>query len=401
MNVFTLSWRYAWSKPLSAALNVLVLALGLGSLAVILMAQQRVQQALERDVAGIDVVVGAKGSPLQLILAGVYHLDVPPGNIALADVEALRAHPQVAQLIPISLGDNLAGFRIVGTTPDYPALYAGKLASGHWWQAPMQAVLGAQVARATGLQVGDRFTGLHGMGAGGHAHGDLPYTVTGVLTAGSSVLDRLVLTSTESVWAVHETEMATDADDLAALQAEREITLALIRYSTPLAAVTFPRHVNAATPMQAAAPAYELSRLLRMLGAGADVLRALAVALVSVAALSVFMALWQAVRERRADLAMLRMLGAGPGKLAGLLLAEALWLAALACVLGLALAQGLMAGLPLLMPTESAGLVAATAWPVELWAVPALAFAVALAAAALPAWGAYRVDVAQLLNAPA
>jgi putative ABC transport system permease protein len=112
------------------------------------------------------------------------------------------------------------------------------------------------------------------------------------------------------------------------------------------------------------------------------------------------MALWQAVRERRADLAMLRMLGAGPGKLAGLLLAEALWLAALACVLGLALAQGLMAGLPLLMPTESAGLVAATAWPVELWAVPALAFAVAVAAAALPAWGAYRVDVAQLLNAP-
>ncbi len=395
MNVLGLSWRYAWSKPLSAVLNVLVLALGLGSLAVILMAQQRVQQALERDVAGIDVVVGAKGSPLQLILAGVYHLDVPPGNVALADVEALGRHPQVAQLIPISLGDNLNGFRIVGTTPDYPALYGGQLASGQWWQAPMQAVLGAQVAKATGMRVGDRFAGLHGLGAGGH-----PYAVTGVLAACDCVLDRLVLTATESVWAVHETDMATDAEDLAALQAEREITLALIRYRTPLAAVTFPRHVNGGTHMQAAAPAYELSRLLRMLGAGADVLRALGVALVGVAALSVFMALWQAVRERRADLAMLRMLGAGPAKLAGLLLAEALWLAALACVLGLALAQALMAGLPLLMPTESAGLVAATAWPVDLWAVPALAFAVALAAAALPAWGAYRVDVARLLNAP-
>ncbi|MBY0467168.1 MAG: ABC transporter permease, partial [Burkholderiales bacterium] len=339
MNVLTLSWHYAWSKPLSAVLNVLVLALGLGSLAVILMAQQRVQQALERDVAGIDVVVGAKGSPLQLILAGVYHLDVPPGNIALADVDALRRHPQVAQLIPISLGDNANGFRIVGTTPDYPALYGGTLASGQWWQAPMQAVLGAQVAQATGWRVGDRFAGLHGLGAGGHAHGDHPYAVTGVLAACNCVLDRLVLTATESVWAVHETDMATDADDLAALQAEREITLALIRYRTPLAAVTFPRHVNAATQMQAAAPAYELSRLLRMLGAGVDVLRALGVTLVGVAALSVFMALWQAVRERRADLAMLRMLGAGPGKLAGLLLTEALWLAALACVLGLALAQ--------------------------------------------------------------
>ena len=400
MNLFSLSWRYAWAKPLSGAINVLMLALGLGSLAVILMAQQRVQQALERDVAGIDVVVGAKGSPLQLILAGVYHLDVPPGNIALADVEALRRHPQVAQLIPISLGDNVNGFRIVGTTPDYPALYGGTLASGQWWQAPMQAVLGAEVAKTTGLRVGDRFAGLHGLGAGGHAHGDHPYVVSGVMAASQSVLDRLVLTGTESVWAVHETDMATGAEDLAALQAEREITLALIRYSTPLAAVTFPRHVNAATPMQAAAPAYELSRLLRMLGAGADVLRALGVALVGVAALSVFMALWQAVRERRADLAMLRMLGAGPGKLAGLLLAEALWLAALACVLGLALAQGLMAGLPLLMPAESAGLVVTASWPPELLAVPALALVVALAAAALPAWGAYRVDVAQLLNAP-
>ena len=398
MNLLSLSWRYAWSRPLSAWLNVWMLALGLGALAVILMAHQRIEQALERDVAGIDVVVGAKGSPLQLILAGVYHLDVPPGNVALADVEALRSHPQVAQLIPVSLGDNVAGFRIVGTTLDYPALYVAQLASGQWWQAPMQAVLGAQVARATGLRVGDRFHGLHGLGEGGHPHGDHPYVVTGVLSTGHHVLDRLVLTATESVWAVHETDMATDEEDLAALQAEREVTLALIRYRSPLAAVSFPRQVNSATSMQAAAPAYELTRLLRMLGAGADVLRALGVTLVLVSALSVFMALWQAVRERRADLAMLRMLGAGPARLAGLLLAEALWLAAVATVLGLSLAQGLMAGLPALMPAESAGLVATATWPDELWAVPALAAGVALLAAALPAWGAYRVDVAHLLH---
>jgi putative ABC transport system permease protein len=399
MNVLTLSWRYAWSKPLSAALNVLMLALGLGALAFILLAQERVTQALERDVAGIDVVVGAKGSPLQLILAGVYHLDVPPGNIALADVQVLRRNPQVAQLIPISLGDNVGGYRIVGTTPDYVSLYSGQLASGQLWQAPMQAVLGAQVAAELGLKVGDRFVGLHGLGAGGHSHGDHPYTVSGVLRRNGSVLDRLALTATESVWTVHETDMAMDDEDRAALEAEREITMALIRYTTPLAAVTFPRYVNGATNMQAAAPAYELSRLLRLLGAGTDVLRALAAALLAVAGLSVFMALWQAVRERRADLAMLRMLGAGPLKLVALLLAEALWLAALACVLGLALAQGLMAGLPLIMQTEATGLVAQGGWSAHLWAVPALAVAVAVLAAALPAWGAYRVDVARLLNA--
>ncbi len=398
MSIFTLSWRYAWSKPLSAALNVLLLALGLGALAFILLAEQRVTQALERDVAGIDVVVGAKGSPLQLILAGVYHLDVPPGNIALADAQALQQHPQVAQLIPLSLGDNVGGHRIVGTTPDYVALYVGQLAQGALWAKPMQAVLGAQVAANLGLQVGDTFAGLHGLGAGGHSHGNTPYTVVGVLQANGSVLDRLVLTATESVWAVHETDMAVDDDDRAALEAEREITLALIRYNTPLAAVTFPRFVNTTTEMQAAAPAYELSRLMRLLGAGTDVLRALAATLLAVAGLSVFMALWQAVRERRADLAMLRMLGAGPFKLAMLLLAEAMWLATLACVLGLLLAQGLMAALPLLMPTEAAGLVATSGWPPQLWAVPALALGVAVLAAVLPAWGAYRVNVARLLN---
>ena len=240
MNIATLSWRYAWSKPLSAALNVLLLALGLGALAFILLAEQRVTQALERDVAGIDVVVGAKGSPLQLILAGVYHLDVPPGNISLADAQALQQHPQVAQLIPLSLGDNVGGHRIVGTTPDYVALYGGQLAQGALWAQPMQAVLGAQVAANLGLMVGDTFAGLHGLGAGGHSHGNTPYTVVGVLRANGSVLDRLVLTAAESVWAVHETDMAVDDDDRAALEAEREITLALIRYNPPLAAVTCP-----------------------------------------------------------------------------------------------------------------------------------------------------------------
>lgn len=398
MNIWILAWRFAWSKPLSAALNVLLLALGLGALAFILLAEQRVTDALTRDVAGIDAVVGAKGSPLQLILAGVYHLDVPPGNIALADVEALRQHPQVAQLIPLSLGDNVGGHRIVGTTPEYVALYGGQLAAGQWWAQPMQAVLGAQAAVKLGLKVGDSFAGLHGLGEGGHAHGQTPYTVVGLLQPNGSVLDRLVLTATESVWVVHETDMAVDEEDRAALEAEREVTLALIRYTTPLAAVTFPRFVNTTTEMQAAAPAYELSRLLRLLGAGTDVLRALAATLLAVAGLSVFMALWQAVRERRADLALLRLLGAGPFKLAALLLAEALWLATLACGLGLLLAQGLVAALPLLLPTEAAGLVAHRAWPPQLWMVPGLALGIAVLAAALPAWGAYRADVSRLLS---
>ena len=398
MNLFVLSWKYTWSKPLSAVLNVLMLALGLGALAFILLAQQRLTDALERDVAGIDVVVGAKGSPLQLILAGIYHLDVPPGNIALADVQALARHPQVAQLVPLSLGDNLGGYRIVGTTPDYPAWYGGQLAQGRWWQQPMQAVLGAEVAQRTGLKPGDRFAGLHGLGAGGHAHGDQLYSVTGILQANGSVLDRLVLTATESVWRVHEEAIALDDDDRAELEADREVTLALIRYNTPLAAASFPRWVNASTGMQAAAPAQELSRLLRLLGTGTDVLQAMGAALLGVAGLSVFMALWQAVRERRADLAMLRMLGAPPGRVAGLVLWEALWLAALASVFGLVLGHMLAQGLGWALQAQ--GLLPVTGWiwlPAEA-GVPLLAAGVATLAALLPAMQAYRTEVADLLS---
>jgi putative ABC transport system permease protein len=406
MDLMRLAWRLLWARPLGTALNLLLLTLGLASLAFVLQARERVDRAFERDLAGIDAVVGAKGSPLQLILAGVFHLDVPPGNIALADAQRLATHPQVAQLIPLSLGDNLQGFRIVGTTPDYPAHFGATLVQGAWWRAPMQAVLGAEAARRTGLAVGAVFAGAHGLGAGGAVHDQTPYQVSGVMAPCACVLDRLVLTATESVWQVHDDLHATGGMDpteraelQAALAEDREITLALVRYRTPLAAASFPRFVNQQTPMQAAAPAVEVTRLLGLVGVGTQVLRALAATLLVVAALSVFIALWGAVRERRADLALLRLLGAPPRRVAALLLCQAVWLAALASALAL-------------LGTRALTLAAAWRWrdlPVAAWLqvdaapmawlpVPLLAFSVALLAALIPAVGAYRVDVHSLLN---
>lgn len=405
MNVATLSWRYLWSRPLATALNLLLLALGLASMALVLIARDQVDRAFERDLAGIDVVVGAKGSPMQLILAGVFHIDVPPGNIPLSEADKLASHPQVAQLIPLSLGDNLQGFRIVGTTRDYPAHYGATLASGAWWDRPLEAVIGAQVATRTGLQTGQAFEGAHGLGSGGASHGEAPYIVTGVLSPCGCVLDRLILTATESVWRVHDDMHADEgmseaerAELEAALQAEREITLALIRYRTPMAAVRFPRFVNETTSMQAAAPALEITRLLAMVGVGTQVLHALTAVLLAVAGLSVFIALWSAVRERRGDLAMLRMLGAPPARVGALLLCEALWLALLACALGLLAAHALTALLGELLAARHSLSISGWQWvPAEGW-VPVLAFGVAVVSALLPAISAYRVDVTSLLN---
>jgi putative ABC transport system permease protein len=288
----------------------------------------------------------------------------------------------------------------VGSTLQYPALYGVQLAGGAYWTDKLQAVLGADVARDTGLAIGQPFTGTHGLGREGEAHGDTPYTVTGVLARCGCVLDRLVLTDLASVWAVHEGATALDDADRQALEAEREVTLLLVAYRTPLAAVTLPRWVNAQDGLQAAAPALEPARLLRMVGVGTEVLRGFGAVLLLAAAASVFVGLAHAVREREPDLAMLRMLGAPPRRVAALVAAEALWLALLGALIGLVLAQGLTALLGWEL-ARARSLAIGPDWRSvqQLWILLGC-LVLALCAAALPAWRALRLDVSRLLQAP-
>ena len=403
MSLARLAWAYLWARPLVAALNLAMVALGVGAMVLVTLVSEQLEHRAQRDVAGIDLVVGAKGSPLQLILTGVFHVDVPTGNIPLAALAQLRAHPLVAQALPLSLGDALQGHRIVGTERAYAEWYGVGLAAGRWWEAPMQAVLGAQAARATKLQPGASFVGTHGLGSSGDAHAEAPYTVTGVLRDCGCVLDRLVLTATESVWVVHEkTTLGQDAsaEDRAALAAEREVTMALVRYRTPLAAVTLPRWVNAQAGLQAGVPAIEAARLFRNLGVGLDLLRAFAAAWLVMAALSIFVALAHAVREREPDLAMLRMLGAPPSRVAALVAWEAVWLAALGVLAGLA-AGHLATHLLGWISWDGRSLPVTGLWmsaqePLLVAGVMALA----LLAVALPVWRVLRLDVTMLLQAP-
>jgi putative ABC transport system permease protein len=401
MNSIVIAWKYLRSRPLAALLNVLLLALGLASINFLLLVQHQVQASFERDLQGIDVVVGAKGSPLQLILAGVFHIDVPPGNIPLADVKELAQNSSVKKLIPLSLGDSYAGYRIVGTTSDYIDLYQAKMAQGQLWSAPMQAVAGATAAAAmhkVGLQPGMPFVGNHGLGAKGHPHGESPYQLVGVLQPCNCVLDRLILTMTESVWQVHEKATALDASDQKAMEEEREVTMALIQYASPLAAVSFPRFVNTTTEMQAAAPAIEMTRLFRLLGVGADVLRGFAAVLLLIATVSLLIALWNALRERQADWAMLRMLGASPGRVASVLVWQALILTVLGGVLGLCLGHLLTGLVGYLLSVDRSIPITGWLWlPQQMW-VLAGTVGMALIAALLPVWSAYRLDVLKLLQ---
>ena len=389
MNLAGISLAYLRARPLATALNLLLLALGIATITVLLLATAQLEDRMGRDARGIDLVAGAKGSPMQLVLSAVFHLDAPTGNIPLDAALALSRHPAVKKAIPLALGDSYQGFRIVGSSKDYPAHYGARLGAGRLWDEPMEAVLGAEVAAKSGLTVGATFTGAHGLGAGGDAHDEEPFKVVGVLAASGTVLDRLVLTSVESVWEVHEH---------GGMKPERrEITALLIQYASPLAAATLPRQVNASATLQAASPAYESARLFRMIGVGVDVMRAFGLVLVLAAGLSVFIALLNALEERRYDLAVMRMLGASRAKLMGLMLLEGVALALLGGLAGIALGHLCTEALGLALKAAQQTPLTGWVWnPQEPWLL-VLAVAVGVAAALLPAWRAYRADVAQVL----
>jgi putative ABC transport system permease protein len=400
VNLARLSLAYLKARPLNTALNLVLLALGVGTIAFVLLATHQVEERMGRDARGIDLVAGAKGSPMQLILSAVFHLDAPTGNIPLAAAKQLAQNRAVKKAIPLALGDSFRGFRIVGTTHDYAAHYGGELAAGALWQAPMQAVLGAEAARGTGLAVGGEFIGSHGIAEGGEEHGERPYKVVGVLKPTGTVLDRLVLVSVESVWFVHvhPGKHEDPKEVLAALREdEQEITALLVQYASPIAAATLPRMVNATSALQAASPAYESARLFRMIGVGVEVLRAFALVLLAAAGLSIFIALYNAMEERRYDLAVMRMLGASPGRLMRLVLLEAGALALVGAVLGLALGHLATEAVGAMLAAEQRGRITGAVWlGAELWLV-LLAAGVGLIAGLVPAWRAYRTDIAHTL----
>ncbi|MDZ5649806.1 ABC transporter permease [Nitrospirillum sp. BR 11828] len=413
---FGLSLAYLRQNRLATSLNLLLLALGVAAIAGLALIDHQMQGRLTRDVAGIDLVVGAKGSPLQLILSSVYQADVPTGNVPLSTLDDLRRNPLVKQAIPVAMGDSYHGFRIVGTTADYPAHYQAALAQGRMFATAMEATVGASVARTANLHVGDSFAGSHGLTPGGEVHAHSPYTVVGILAPTGTVVDRLVLTPVESVWAVHDhhhhhhddgddddhdgdhdADHAGDHAAEAGAQPPREVTAILVRYASPLAAARLPRAINSETGAQAASPAVELVRLMSLLGAGLDAFRAVGVLLVVTSALGTFVALTNALQQRRYDLAVMRSLGASRARIVIQIGVEALLVSGAGTVAGLALAHGGIALFALLSPkARDFGLSPFTLVPADLGLL-GLGIAVAAVAAALPAVQAYRTDVARTL----
>ncbi|MCY7356509.1 MAG: FtsX-like permease family protein, partial [Rudanella sp.] len=392
-------WSNLRDKPLSSFLSGLLMTLGIAIISLLLLLNKQLDDQFRKNIRGIDMVLGAKGSPLQLILSSIYQIDSPVGNIPLAEAERLTRNPMIKTAIPLALGDNYRSFRIVGTNKKYLDHFETTIGQGKLFAADLECVIGSRVADATGLKLGDSFAGSHGLDEAGEAHEETKYKVVGLLNPSNSVVDQLILTPLSSVWAIHEHheehEGEGEVHDEHADE-EREITSMLIKFRNPMG-MMLARGINANSKLQAAMPQIEVNRLFELLGVGVETLRYLALAIIFVAGISVFVSLYNSLKERRYEMALMLSMGATRTQLFTMLLLEGLVLALIGFVAGLLISRlslWLISGY--VQGTYHYNLDNFSIQPEE-WYILVAAIGIGLVAAALPAIGVYRMNISRTL----
>lgn len=359
-----IAWKNIWFKPLNTALSIILLTASVAIITLLILLQEQFEKKFSDNIDNIDIVLGAQGSPLQLILSSVYQVDAPTGNIDYTEAKKWMKHPFVQSAIPLAFGDNYRGFRIVGTTPEYLSKYGAAITSGKVFSKNFDVVVGSSIAQKMGLKVGDKFFGSHGDAEEGEVHDHQAYTVTGIVSKTDKVVDNLILCNIQSVWAMHDheheegTEEEHDHAHEAVASADvhdrdhdehaeeghdheqgeaapiseegKEITAVLVKFRSKMGIVTWPRIIAQNTKMQAASPAIEINRLFALFGIGLDALRYLAMGIMLISGISIFIALFNTLKERKYEFALLRVNGASRLQLLSLVLIESMLL----CVTG-------------------------------------------------------------------
>jgi putative ABC transport system permease protein len=399
MNLFRISWSNLKDKPLSSFLSGLLMTFGITIISLLLLLNKQLDDQFRKNIKGIDMVLGAKGSPLQLILSSIYQIDSPTGNIPLDEAERLTRNPMIKTAIPLAMGDNYRSFRIVGTNKKYLDHFGATVGQGKLFQQNLEVVIGPRVALVTGLKIGDTFAGSHGLDKDGEEHADSKYKVVGILTPTNTVTDQLILTPVSSVWAIHEhheEHEAGEAHEEHEEEGPREITSMLIKFRNPMG-MMLARGINNNSKLQAALPNIEVNRLFSLLGVGVETLRGLAIVIMLISGISVFVSLYNSLKERRYEMALMLSMGATRVQLFGMLLLEGLVLALIGFGLGILLSR---VGLWLFSSSVSDeyhyNLAAFGILPEE-WALLGVAVLIGLVAAALPALGVYRMNISRTL----
>ena len=394
MNIFKLSIKNIISKPLNSLLSLSLLILGIGIISLLLQLNSLIKDQMDNNLKGIDMVVGAKGSPLQLILSAVYHIDSPTGNISLEEAEKISKNRMVGSSIKLLYGDNYNGYRIVGTEKKFVELYKGEIKDGRLWDEAYEVVIGSKVYEKLNIKIGDELVSSHGLRETGEAHEDQVYEIVGLLKPTNSVLDQLILTSPESVWDIHgehEHDEEHEHDD------DREITAMLIKFKSPMNIIQFPRQINQETNLQAAVPSYEISRLFKLFGFGIETLSYMAYLIIIVSGFSLFINLFNSMRDRRYEMALMRTLGASRIQLSMMIIFESLILTILGFVIGLLFSRiGVMFVSSLMEESLNYDLNSFLVLNEEFWLL-GLSIFIGLISSLIPALQVYKMNISETL----
>ena len=383
------------------ALSTLVtaggIALACGLLMTVWVVKTQSQTTFTQTTSGFDAVVGARGSELQLVLNAIFHLEASPGNVSAPDFEQVRRMPMVKTAIPIAVGDNLRGYRIVGTIPalfetvEYaPGRKFAVQAGGKLFALDgREAVAGSFAAERLGLKVGDRFNPFHGLAFDAQNKHDDEFVVTGILEPTNTPADRVIWIPLRGVqmMAGHDPKAANDISAILVQLRSQAVG--------PMLDLMFNKQGNRLTfawPVAAI-----IAELFGKIAWFDQVLALVAYLVALVAAGSVLASIYNSMNARRRDLAILRALGARRRTIFGAVVAEAACIGALGSAVGFGIYFGLLTGVASVIRAQTGVVLDTTAGHPVLWICPLAMIALCALGGVVPAFKAYRTPVAETL----
>ena len=452
MNVLlTLAWRSLRNRPVTSILTVAAVALSITLLLGVEQARRGMRESFTGTIKGTDLVVGARGGTLQLLLGSVFGIGSPTGSVPYSVYEQWAKHPAIRWTVPLAIGDSHRGYRVIGTTPSlfehwrYRSSGTLQFAEGRVIATDGDVVLGSEVAEKLGYRIGSEVTVGHGLNAvaGLGDHETHPFIVTGILRPTFTPLDRALFVTLDGIEAMHEEgheEVAAagagampGADGPPAMPGAeaptmpgaspplaipgsagpaytppanifqdepRALSAFLVGTRTRFETLQLQREINQfkAEPLTAVIPGVTLAELWRTLGTVEGGLRLVGALTIVVGLIGMLVALYSSLEARRREMAVLRAVGARPGMIVSLLVLESGMLTLLGCAVGVgltmvgfALAQGVIearTGVHIMVQAPGA---------VE-WIYIGVVLTAGVLVGLVPAWRAYRSSLADGLS---
>ncbi len=387
--------------------------LGVALVIAIMILRRESEEAFNQTAAGYELIVGPKGSSLQLTLNTVYQLGLPIQNMPLKTYELLKNDKRVKTAIPYVLGDNFKNARLVGTVQEiftefeYKKGLKYKLRDGHFFTKDFEAVIGHDASQRTGLKTGDTFTGSHGIESyeGADTHDEFQFKITGILEKTFTPVDRVIFVSMNSIWKIHnlsEDETGSNADTAAHKHYENTITSILLKLKNPVYFDLVRRQINdnkyEGINAQAVLPVFEIKQLFDIIGNINSILLVIAYLVIFVAAVSILVSLYNSMNERKRDIAIMRSLGAGKFIILKIIIFEGAAISLAGASAGIILGHFVIIILKNKISDIAGIQISGTAFSIYEIYILLGTFVLGVIVSIVPALKAYKTDVAANLN---